>query len=705
MEQGRTAVVERPRGVSRRLAVGLDLAGPGVTMALQGVSSIITTRADQLARWIVARDVPTLWVSPVALRTIAEREGGQGDEVAAVVAVPGWFGALDRAAARALLGASGYRVRIVSAPSAAATSWASDNRGAATERVLLCVDIGHGVSGAVVALEAHGAREVAAAALAPARASVPGAPVRPEVLTALVAQLMRRAEAALGRPVDVALVVGDAGDASLHALWPRVVAAATGAGEVQPATMVAARSEHVAAGAARLALADGGAAPELFGGVVAHPLGVVVDDGAGRRVMTVAAGGAPVPFVGVQAFAADASGPVRLELLESRRPGSGDDPGDWSPVATATWTGARDVGAGHPGGSVQVALELTIDSDGGVQVGPPGSWSVEVADGVVQWVGGTVPPVEGESGGRRGPSAGMVRVGAAPPAAGPAVGARTAGPSAPVRGRPLAWPATMGAVTTTATMHAWPPPGIAVENLAVDQLVAADEVPLPPTIELDDRALEEIACAEIGAPSLASALVDVERALSKHFGLLIGVRSAPALLACDDDADVAYQRAAGRRLGQGREGQPGGGLTEAVRAAIRAARRCFADPTRPLFAGGTAEAIAADAVQVAEHLHLVVGEVAPAERQRIVHDARLRGLSRDSLARVLHGVPGEILNAPESHMRTSRHLRDAAARVGDGHRGWSLEVHADPDEAVIPATRPGITQLRVVLLEPYPGAV
>lgn len=700
MEQGRTAVVERPRGVDRRLAVGLDLAGPGVTMALHGISSIITTRADQLARWLVARDVPTLWVSPVALRTIAEREGGQGDDVAAVVAVPGWFGALDRAAARALLGSSGHRVRIVSSPSAAAASWATDNGGTAAERVLLCVDIGHGVAGTVVALGACGAREVAAAALAPSRSSVPGAPVRPEVLTAVVAQLQRRAVAELGRPVDVALVVGDAGDASIHAIWPRVVAAATGAGEVQPATAIAARSEHVAAGAARMALADGGSAPELFVGAVAHPLGVVVDDGAGCRVMTVAAGGAPVPFVGAQAFAADAACPIRLELLEARRPGAGDDPEDWSPVATATWTGARDVGADHPRGPVQVMLELTIDGDGAVQVGPAGSWSVEVADGVVLWLGGSVPPVEGEGSGRRGPSAG-----AAPPVASPVVGAGAAGPSAPVRGRPLAWPATMATTPSTATMPTWPPPGVAVEHVTFDQLVAVDDAPLPPTIELDDGALEEIACAEIGAPSLATALVEVERALSKHFGLLIGVRSAPALLDCDDDADVAALRAAARRLEQVLEGQPDDGLTEAVRAAIRAARRCFADPTRPLFAGGTAEAIAADAVQVVEHLQLVVGEVAPAERQRIVHDARLRGLSRDSLARVLHGVPGDFLGAPEPHVRTSRHLRDAAARVGDGHRSWSLEVHADPDEALLPEARPGITQLRILLLEPYPGAL
>ena len=705
MEQGRTAVVERPRQVDRRLVVGLDLAGAGATMALRGVSSIITTRADHLARWSLDRDAPTLWVSPVALRTIAEREGAQGGDVAAVVAVPGWFGALDRAGARALLGSDGHQVRIVSSPSAAAVSWAAETGATSRGRVVLCLDIGHGVSGSVVELGAGGPREVAAAALAPPRASAPASPVRPEVVTALVAQLLRRAAATSTRPVDVALLVAESDDASLPAFWDRVVTVATGVGEVQPATVVAARSELVAAGAARLALAGGEPSSAMLGGVLAHPLGVVIDDGDGRRVMTVAIGGAPLPFLGAQAFLADATSTVRLELLEARRPGSGDDPGDWSPVATATWTGAPDPGAGSLRGAMHAMLELTIDVDGAVQLGPSGDWSVEVGDGVVEWLGGSTAPVEERGGGHRTPQAGRVRLGAATPGNEPVGGARAVGPSTAMPSRPLAWPAAPATPAATATMATWPPPGVIVEHVSLAQPESADAAPQPSLTQLDDRALEEIACAEIGAPSLASALLEVERALSRRFGLVIGVRSATALLDCDDDADLTALRQASRRLEQALEGQPDDGLTDAVRAAIRAARRCFADPTRPFFAGGTADAIAADAVQVAEHLHLVVGEVAPAELQRIVHDARLRGLSRNSLARVLQGVPLDVVGMSGPHMRSSRDVRDAAARVGDGHRSWSLEVHGDPDEPVFPEGRPDVAQLRVVLLEPYPGAV
>jgi hypothetical protein len=120
--------------------------------------------------------------------------------------------------------------------------------------------------------------------------------------------------------------------------------------------------------------------------------------------------------------------------------------------------------------------------------------------------------------------------------------------------------------------------------------------------------------------------------------------------------------------------------------------------------GGTAEAITADAVRVAEHLELVVGGIAPAERLRIVHDARLRGLARATVERSVAALFGDGPHGLGHDTRAASVLRDAAARLGDGHRGWSLEIHADPDEPLCPETRAGITQVRLMLLEPFPGA-
>jgi hypothetical protein len=153
------------------------------------------------------------------------------------------------------------------------------------------------------------------------------------------------------------------------------------------------------------------------------------------------------------------------------------------------------------------------------------------------------------------------------------------------------------------------------------------------------------------------------------------------------------------RLEQALDGQPDDDLAEAVRAAVRAARRTFGEPMGATFVGGTAESIAADAVRVAEHLRLVVGDVVPAERQRIALDARLRGLSLATTERVLAEVLGSDGVLAEQHVRSASTVRDAAARVGVGHRGWSLEAHADPGEVAHPESRPGVAQIRVLLLE------
>ncbi len=729
MESGRTAVVERAPIAGRSLVVGLDLAGGVARMALEGISSIITTRADHLGRWLPGRPAPMFWVAPDALDAIAVRESGRGATADAVVAIPAWFGALDRAAVRALLGAGRHSVRVVSSPSAAAVAWAARQRAARLDRAVLCVDVGHGVSGTVVLLGAGRAQEVASVALEPGVGASPGSTTRPEVLTALVGQLLRRARAAGVELVDAAVLAAEVHTEALADQWHRVVVAATRPGDVAPAAHVLDRGELVADGAARLV--GRCAAGESCGLVAAvgHRLGVLVDDGANVRVMVLVDADRPLPSFVDQLFAVDASADVRLDLVEARRPGAGDDPDDWSLVAGATWTGALiDMAGGSPT-AAHVVLELSVDSDGAVAIGPADSWSIEVAAGAVEWSAGPISN-EGAAAAERAHRA----VDALPdrPVASPAQS-----PTAEVQARSIAWPGD-------GVLPGWPPPvstparsqpsrptvgagpGVDVLERGVDAPPAAaeaaaaivrdllDAVRAAPPVPLDHAALdhagldhagldhaalEEIARAEVGGASLATALVELERQLSKRFGLLVGVRSVPALLDCDDDADLGALRAGAMRLEQALDGQPDGDLTEAVRAAVRAARRAFGEPMGATFVGGTAESIAADAVRVAEHLRLVVGDVVPAERQRIALDARLRGLSLATTERVLAEVLGGDGGLAEQHARSASTVRDATARVGVGHRGWSLEAHADPGEATYPESRPGVAQIRVLLLE------
>ncbi len=706
-------------------------------MALEGISSIITTRADHVGRWLPGCDAPMFWVATDALDAITTRESGRGSTADAVVAVPAWFGALDRAAVRALLGAGRHTVRVVSSPSAAAVAWAARQRHGRPDRAVLCVDVGHGVSGTVVLLEDGQAQEVASVALEPGVGASPGSTARTEVLTALVGQLLGRARAAGVELVDSAVLAAEAHTEALLEQWYWVVSSATRPGDVAPAAYVLDRGELVADGAARLGGRWASGEPCGLAGAVGHRLGVLVDDGVSVRVMTLVDAGRPLPTFVDQLFAVDASAPVRLELVEARRPGAGDDPIDWSPVAAATWTGALIDVADQAPAAAHVVLELSVDNDGAVAIGPADSWSVEVAAGAVEW---SVGPIISEGAATAGRLHRGVDV--APTHSVASVASPTENSMSEARSRSIAWPgdevlpgwpppvptpvaaellhATAGAepgaevlviepdplpaVAETAaaivrdaldvmrSAPSGPPDHVALDDVAVDG-VARDRG------ALDHVALEEIARAEVGGASLATALVELERQLSKRFGLLVGVRSVPALLDCDDDADLDALRAGAMRLEQALDGQPDDDLAEAVRAAVRAARRTFGEPMGATFVGGTAESIAADAVRVAEHLRLMVGDVVPAERQRIALDARLRGLSLATTERVLAEVLGRDGVLAEQHVRSASTVRDAAARVGVGHRGWSLEAHADPGEVAHPESRPGVAQIRVLLLE------
>lgn len=144
----------------------------------------------------------------------------------------------------------------------------------------------------------------------------------------------------------------------------------------------------------------------------------------------------------------------------------------------------------------------------------------------------------------------------------------------------------------------------------------------------------------VGAPpGLAEALVRCERLLSYEVGAPVAVRSVPALVGCDDHAQVdeLVSAAAGlRTVAEHRGDELGGALLDAIDVGLA----CIAADAGHRYAAGTIGDVTAEVERVVEHLWVVVGVVAPAERARIVRDVALLGLDPSSAAELVAEVSG-----------------------------------------------------------------
>jgi hypothetical protein len=141
--------------------------------------------------------------------------------------------------------------------------------------------------------------------------------------------------------------------------------------------------------------------------------------------------------------------------------------------------------------------------------------------------------------------------------------------------------------------------------------------------------------------ALAEVLQHCERLLSFEVDALVAVRSVPALLGCSDDAADDELRASAARL-RALGVRRGDELGEVLVAAADESLRCLADDPAHRYVAGTLADVAVEVAQVVEHLRVVVGVVAPAERRRLVRDAMLLGpetaVAIDVVDRVLGSV-------------------------------------------------------------------
>jgi len=194
---------------------------------------------------------------------------------------------------------------------------------------------------------------------------------------------------------------------------------------------------------------------------------------------------------------------------------------------------------------------------------------------------------------------------------------------------------------------------------------------------------------------LAEVLQRCERLLSSEVGARVAVRSVPALLGCSDDASDGELRASAgrlRALGERRGDELGSVLVAAVVESLR----CLADDPAHRYMAGTLADVGAAVAQVVEHLRVVVGVVAPAERRRLVRDAALLGPDPSVAADLVDRVLGSAADA--------RHdlLHDGAT---PDRSGWlPSAVSSRPDDRFVLAgsthagsTHAGSIAIRVLL--------
>ncbi|MEX1104601.1 MAG: hypothetical protein WEB78_00235, partial [Ilumatobacteraceae bacterium] len=188
---------------------------------------------------------------------------------------------------------------------------------------------------------------------------------------------------------------------------------------------------------------------------------------------------------------------------------------------------------------------------------------------------------------------------------------------------------------------------------------------------------------------LADALRRCGRLLSSEVGVLVAVRSVPALLGCTDDApdDELRTSARGiRALAERRDDRLGDALVEATNVGLR----CIAEDAGHRYAFGTRADVAAEVERVVELLRVVVGVVAPAERRRLVRDTVLLG-PEPALA-------AEIVDAVLASGMVPVH-EDSSAAVATDPADVAVAIWSDVDHRfVLAAAAPdGALAIRVVV--------
>ncbi|MEX0847512.1 MAG: hypothetical protein WD023_07010, partial [Ilumatobacteraceae bacterium] len=155
-----------------RVAWGLDLAAPSLVFAQRGFSGLVCNDLHDLARWNRSSSVPVLSIADRLIATLIGLEHAAGARVSVGLAVPGWFGTLERhdLVERIVHEGPDVDVTCVGSPVCLA---AGSNRAAVrvgsspAAEVVLAVDAEIGWSAALVRMADDEIRELASVAVEP----------------------------------------------------------------------------------------------------------------------------------------------------------------------------------------------------------------------------------------------------------------------------------------------------------------------------------------------------------------------------------------------------------------------------------------------------------------------------------------------------------------------------------------------------------
>ena len=650
------------------VAWGLDLAAPALLVAQRGFSGLVCNEMADLARWHRSGSAAVLQVADHVVATLIEREHASGVPVSIGVAVPGWFGALERhhLVDRLTRGSNPeVTVTLVSAPVclAVGSNRAAVRAGSApTHEVVLAIDAEIGWSAAVVQVSDDGVRELAGVAIEP------GLPFE---RARLLRALLDEASASLGaQVVGRVVVIGGADEDELlegpvaevldGAEAPRIGVVATRRTTSGGAMVLADPAADLRAGGTLLpGWVPSTGAPWHVVQAIPRALGASTDRHlSGDEVAVVLGRGEPTPAIAADLLDAgvDESTDIVVDVVEAASaapPPKHDDTVAVRRVLTAHLIHRPR----YEGARAEVALAIEVDQRGNLCVGPTSTWELSWAPSAI-----VVPMPVGD---------GTSMEPAAPGDTGPvdavdaitAVAAASATVAVVVAGL-IGLPSA--AVGILPPIESTEPPGPdhvagSAEPPGPDHVVGPAEPPGP------DHAPRR---RHSSPGALAEVLLRCERLLSSEVGALVAVRSVPALLGCSDDAGDDELRASAERLRALGE-RRGDELGQVLVAAADESLRCLADDPAHRYVAGTLADVAAEVAQVVEHLRVVVGVVAPAERRRLVRDAVLLGpepvVAVDVVDRVLGSV-GDARHDPlpgSVTLDAARWLTSAVSRPSD----------------------------------------
>ena len=675
------------------VAWGLDLAAPALLVAQRGFSGLVCNEMADLARWRRSGGAAVLLVADHVVETLIDREHLSGAPVSIGVAVPGWFGAIERhhLIDRLTHGSSPeVAVTLLSAPLCLAmgSNRAAVHAGSApAHEVVLAIDAEIGWSAAVVRVSDDEVRELAGIAVEP------GLPVE---RARLLRSLLDAASVSLGaQGIGRVVVIGGVDEAELlkgpvaevlgGAEAPRIGVVATRRTTSGGAMVLADPAADLRAGGTLLPgwVPSTGAAWHVVQ-AIPRALGASTDRHVnGDEVAVVLGSGEPTPAIAADLLDAgwDESTDLVVDVVEAGSaapPPRRDDAVAVRRVLTAHLLQRPQRDAAR----ADVALTIEVDPRGNLCVGPTSIWQLSWAPSV------TVAPMPRGDGMEPTLLAAPVpsdteRSDTGPGDAATAVAVASA----------IVAVAVAGLIGSSAGIdpgpHGSPTPSADDGSLLVGPPAATDGalLPIEPVEPVEPDGVPD--GAPDGAPSvrrsnpgaLAELLQRCERLLSCEVGAPVAVRSVPALLGCFDGAGDDELRASAARLRALGE-RRGDELGEVLVAAVDESLRCLADDPAHRYMAGTLADVAAEVAQVVEHLRVVVGIVAPAERRRLVHDAVLLGpelaVAVDVVDRVLDSV-GDARHDP---------LPGSVAL--DAARWLILAVSSPPDD-------------RFVLADPMPS--